>query len=65
MQMEILYIYSVLSRWRLSVDKNSTVLSLCECVSTCNKGKVPVPFLTEHHTMKAYLGSGGIDPHIL
>jgi hypothetical protein len=27
------------------------------------KGKVvPVLFLTEHHAMKAYLGSGGIAP---
>jgi hypothetical protein len=30
------------------------------------KGKVvPVIFLTEHHAMKAYLGSGGIAPRIL
>jgi hypothetical protein len=30
------------------------------------KGKVvPVLFLTEHHAMKAYWGSGGIAPFIL
>jgi hypothetical protein len=30
------------------------------------KGKVvPVLFLTEHHAMKAYRGSGGIAPRIL
>jgi hypothetical protein len=30
------------------------------------KGKVvPVLFLTEHHAMKAYWGSGGIAPLIL
>jgi hypothetical protein len=30
------------------------------------KGKVvPVHFLTEHHAMKAYWGSGGIARHIL
>jgi hypothetical protein len=26
---------------------------------------VVVPFLTEHHTVRAYWGSGGIAPHIL
>jgi len=26
---------------------------------------VPVLFLTKHHAMKTYLGSGGIAPHIL
>jgi hypothetical protein len=26
---------------------------------------VPVPFLTEHHAMKAYWGSGGVAPRIL
>jgi hypothetical protein len=26
---------------------------------------VPVLFLTEHHAVKAYWGSGGIAPHIL
>jgi hypothetical protein len=30
-----------------------------------DKGKVPVVFLTEHHVMKAYWGSGGIAPCIL
>jgi hypothetical protein len=30
-----------------------------------NKGKVPVLFLTEHYTMKAFWGSGGITPLIL
>jgi hypothetical protein len=30
------------------------------------KGKiVTVPFLTEHHAMKAYCGSGGIAPRTL
>jgi hypothetical protein len=30
------------------------------------KGKVvPVLFLTEHHAMKTYWGSGNIAPHIL
>jgi hypothetical protein len=24
----------------------------------CSKGKVPVPFFTEHHDMKAYWGAG-------
>jgi hypothetical protein len=26
---------------------------------------VPVPFVTKHHAMKAYWGSGGIAPRIL
>jgi hypothetical protein len=33
-----------------------------------HKGKskvVPVLFLTEHHAIKAYWGSGGIAPYIL
>jgi hypothetical protein len=29
------------------------------------KGNVPVLFLTEHHAMKAYWGSGGTAPLIL
>jgi hypothetical protein len=35
-------------------------------VVVIGKDKVaPVLFLTEHHAMKAYWGSGGIAPHIL
>jgi len=30
-----------------------------------DKGKVVSVLLTEHHTMKAYWGSGGIAPRIL
>jgi hypothetical protein len=29
------------------------------------KGEVVLVLLTEHHAMKAYWGSGGIDPRIL
>jgi hypothetical protein len=40
---------------------------MCVCVYK-GKGKskvVPVIFLTEHHAVKAYRGSGGIAPLIL
>jgi hypothetical protein len=40
-------------------------LFLPQCIHK-GKGKVvPVLFLTEHHAMKAYWGSGGIVPLIL
>jgi hypothetical protein len=37
-------------------------------ITSPDKGEgkvVPLLFLTEHHAMKAYWGSGGIAPHIL
>jgi hypothetical protein len=55
-------------------DRN---FSLCHCIQTSTgtylasytkvKGKIATVlfFLTEHHAMKAYWGSGGIDPLIL
>jgi hypothetical protein len=46
---------------------------LCHCLSPLDrvklkvkvKVKFPSVFLTEHHAINAYLGSGGIAPHIL
>jgi hypothetical protein len=39
--------------------------SLIKSKSKCKGKIVPVLLLTEHHAMKAYWGSGGIDPLIL
>jgi hypothetical protein len=44
----------------------SVILLFVVWVYYINKGKViSVHFLTEHHAMKAYWGSGGIAPRIL
>jgi len=43
-----------------------TFMLVSGIVTSKGKGKVvPVLFLTEHHAMKAYCGSGCIDPLIL
>jgi hypothetical protein len=41
------------------------ILQMLHCTYYKGKGKVPALFLTEHHAMKAYWGSGGIAPPIL
>jgi len=46
------------------------ILKKYATITAVIKGKyqgkvVPVLFLTEHHAMKAYWGSGGIAPRIL
>jgi len=42
----------------IGVCKGNTKSTFTKCV----KVKVPCAFSTEHHAMKAYCGSGGIDP---
>jgi len=52
-------------RWYLETYHNS-FLSYLPQVMLLSKGKVVlVLFLTDHHSMKAYWGSGGIAPRIL
>jgi hypothetical protein len=44
----------------------SEALSVCKLVESRFRVKVKLSLrLTKHHAMKAYWGSGGIDPHIL
>jgi hypothetical protein len=51
--------------WRQGALAHRNLRATRCCIKSTGKGKfVPVLFLTEHYTMKAHCGSGGIAPRI-
>jgi hypothetical protein len=61
------------SFWRRQIHKflhsegKSVITRVIKDTQTNNKSKgkvIPVPYLTEHHAMKTYQGSGNIAPRI-
>jgi len=61
--LEINQVHKIENTREISNDKS--VGSIPACYTNCKGNVVPVLFLTEHHTMKAYWWSGGIDPRII
>jgi hypothetical protein len=51
--------------WMHPVQDGDQGRAVVNIVMNVGKGKLPVIFLTKHHAVKAYWGSGGIAPHIL